>query len=233
MDEQESAVIAALNEAGEAGLTRPRLTRLLDPRKQNPDAARRRLAQLETEGAVVNIGTEKTPRYLLPALDRRLDRAGEAILARATPGQPTVFNAAALRKGRARGIKRPLIDQSIAALVARRELFVIQAGKSVYYLHARSIAPLLGLAPADAFQPEHVREAYATLVREGGFADVTIHQLAQRSGAALDALKPWLQAESRAGRAAPTRGDWSLADAPARAAAIDIRGEPHLQIRLL
>lgn len=232
MDEQES-VIAALREAGEAGLTRPPLTKLLDPRKQNPEAARRRLAQLETEGAIVNIGTEKTPRYLLPALDRRLDRACEAILARATPGQPTVFNAAALRKGHARGIKRPILDRGIEALVARRELFVIQPGKSVYYLHARSIAPLLGVEQAGAFQPENVREAYAALVREGGFADVPIHQLAQRSGAALAALKPWLLAESRAGRAAPTRGDWSLADSSARAAAIDIRGEPHLQIRLL
>lgn len=232
MDEQES-VIAVLNEAGEAGLTRPRLTKRLDPRKQNQDAVRRRLAQLESEGAIVNLGTEKTPRYLLPAFDRRLDRACETILARATPGKPTVFNAAALRKGHARGIKRPIVDQAIEALVARRELFVIQPGKSVYYLHARSIAPLLGVEQAGAFQPAQVRDAYAALVREGGFADVPIHQLAQRSGAELTALKPWLLAESRAGHAAPTRGDWSLADASARAAAIDVRGEPHLQIRLL
>lgn len=233
--EEDHSIVGTLRSVGEAPLTRARLAKALGVRPAGLDALRRSLARLEQEGTVLNLGTEKSPRYLLPEFDRRRDRACDTILGRATPGKATVFNAAALRRGHAKGCKRPLIEEAIAALVAWGELFIIQPGKSVYYLHARSIAPLLGAAAAAVrvFQPRAVREAYAGLVREGGFADVPIHHLAQRSGAPLADLKAWLLAESRAGRAAPTRGDWSLADSAARAAAVEVRGEPHLQIRLL
>ncbi len=211
-----------LRQAGERGLTRTRLAKALGG-----------LGPIEewlAERRIVNVGTAKTPRYVLPENDRRMERACEIILGRATPGKTTVFNAAKLRKGAPKAVA----DDAIAALVERGELFIIQPGKSVYYLHARSIAPLLaGEPPLAAFAPEAVRENYRALVREGGFADIRIDHLAQRAGAPLSDLKSWLLAESRAGRAAPTRGDWSLADESARAAAIDIRGEPHLQIRLL
>lgn len=210
-----------LRQAGERGLTRSRLGKLLSGLSVIDEWLKNR--------RIVDVGTPKTPRYVLSENDRRLERACEMILARATPGRTSVFNAAKLRKGAPKAVA----DEAISALVERRQLFIIQPGKTVYYLHARSIAPLLGAEEARKLRPDAVREAYAGLVREGGFADVPIHQLAGRSGAPLEDLTAWLLAESRAGRAAPTRGDWSLANASARAAAIDIRGEPHLQIRLL
>lgn len=210
-----------LRQAGERGLTRARLVKLLG----GPAAVDGWLA----EGGIVNVGTAKTPRYVLPENDRRLEKACALILGRATPGAATVYNAARLRKGAPKAVA----EDAIGRLLEQRELFIIQPGKSVYYLHARSIAPLLPAEPPAGRSADRVREAYARLVREGGFADVRIDQLARAAGAPLDELKPWLLAESRAGRAAPTRGDWSLADAAARAAAIEIRGEPHLQVRLL
>lgn len=218
---EREAITEALRQAGERGLTRSRLAKALGGLPTIEDWLRDR--------RVVNVGTAKTPRYVLPENDRRMERACEVILARATPGKASVFNAAKLRKGAPKAVA----DEAIASLVERRELFVVQPGKTLYYLHARSIAPLMSQEAPAAFSLDRVRDDYHALVREGGFADIRIDHLARRSGAPLDDLKAWLLAESRAGRAAPTRGDWSLADAGARAAAIDIRGEPHLQIRLL
>jgi hypothetical protein len=47
----------------------------------------------------------------------------------------------------------------------------------------------------------------------------------------LEAVKPWLLEENRAGRACQ-RGDWFLAGADTRLAAIEIAGEP-LRIRFI
>ena len=226
----------ALRRAGEAGLTKMALAKLGQKPRQSAEAKaaanwtlQELLASLEADRRIVNAGTARTPRYLLPEFDLRLDHACEALETKATPGQPTLFKAAALRKGLPKGIAKDMAEEAIRQLLGAGRLLELRAGKSIFYLHARAVAPLIApdlLAgrptpvrePEAIFSPETVRSAYAQLVREGGFADVLISELCQRSGGAVPEVGAWLLAESRAGRAAPSRGDWSLASPAARAA---------------
>ena len=112
----------------------------------------------------------------------------------------------------------------------------MRAGRSTLFLHADSVLPLLlpppDLPGASGFSPAAVRAAYAELARERGLSDVPILELQRRSAAPLAELRAWLREESRAGRAVPSRGDWALVGEAERAAAIEIRGEPHLRVRL-
>ena len=246
-------VFEALRQAGEGGLKVATLVRVILPpvpgkrptseaKADAERAIRQTLAGTEAAEEIINLGTAKTPRYLLPEFDRRLEAAHQIIDGKATPGRATLYKAAALFKGHRKGVTRDIIERAVARLVGSGHLIEVRSGKSVGYLHARSILPLIppDLRPAaegggdDAlFSSETVRSVYDTLTREIGFADVPIAELQGRSATPLDALHAWLREESRAGRAVPTRGDWSLAGEQTRAAALHLRGEPHLQIRLL
>jgi len=191
-----------------------------------------------------------------------LQRARAAVEDKAIPGAPALFLKKELAAG-CTGTAAAKLDEAIAQLVKEKRLLPLQRGRSVFYLHVAAIEPLLPghlaqpkkaprrraartatatvtLSPASErtdlpppFQPARVHSAYRELARETGFSDVLISDLQRRSEAVLDALKPWLLQESRAGRALPTRGDWSIADGEARAAAIEIGGEPHLRVRLV
>lgn len=77
-----------------------------------------------------------------------------------------------------------------------------------------------------------IRRAYRDLVAQDGFKDVRISDLSKRSGVPADKLGAWIKEQAAQGRAVPTRGDESLASPEARAAAVTVRGEPHLQVRL-
>ena len=245
-------VLEALRQADGEGIKLATLTRVIfapgvgvrptkEAKAETQRALRELLVDLEAAGEVVNLGTAKTPCYLLPEFDRRLDWACATLEGKETPGRATLYNAAALRKGHRKGVTRPIVERAFARLLETGRLIEVRPGRSAYYLHARSILPLIppDLLSAGAagdhklFSSETVRAAYDTLTREIGFADVPIADLQGRSAAPLDALHAWLREESRAGRAVPTRGDWSLAAESARAAALHLRGEPHLQIRLL
>jgi len=140
------------------------------------------------------------------------------------------------------------ISDAIRELIEERKLIWIGYSRSILFLHKASLMPLISgrkkpakrdragepqTTSAAAVPDERIRAAYRELTRESGFSDVLISDLQRRSGIGADVLKPWLLLESRAGRALPTRGDWSIADADARAAAIEIAGEPHLRVRFV
>jgi hypothetical protein len=257
-------IIEALRQAGEGGLTKTAIAKALAPAGKKlrqtrdakaaaEDALRQAVQRLEADREAVNFGTDKSPCYVLAEFDSRLALACETLESMATPGRATVYNLAALRKGHLKPVTKAIVDEAIEKLLREHRLIAIQPGKTIFYLHARSVAPLISfdwatdsgsarpeeashsptIPRGDVFSPEAARAAYSELVREGGFADVPISELHRRSGMPLADLQAWLLEQSREGRAAPTRGDWSLAGRESRAAAIDVRGEPHLQVRLL
>ena len=246
-------IIEALHPAGAEGLRAGALLRQIITPQAGKRPAKEAKAALENEmgqtlasltasGEIVNFGTAKTPCYVLAEFDRRTDWACATLEGKETPGRATLYNSAALRKGHRKGVTRGIVEQAIERLVLAGRLIEVRPGKTVYYLHASSILPLIRpdrrLAAADSrepapFSPATIRAAYNNLVRETGFADVPIADLYERVDTSMEALQAWLREESRAGRAVPTRGDWSLAGDAVRAAALQLRGEPHLQIRLL
>lgn len=76
-----------------------------------------------------------------------------------------------------------------------------------------------------------IHRAYRALVAQDGWSDVRISDLSARSGVPPERLGPWIKEQARAGKAIPSRGDWSLSRPKDKAAAIEVRGEPHLQVR--
>jgi len=234
-------LIAKLDAAGSAGLNK----KALGLAKAGPE--QEALARLLDEGKAVNIGTAKNPLYVLAQHYEPLEIAYSSVESKALPGTPRLF----ARKDLAKGCTGPALeklDEAIALLVQEKKLVRIQHGKTILFLHAAGVIPHLHFPALADGKPavvaaerstetsvpvEKLRETYQEIVRDGGFSDVLISDLQKRSGVPLTALKPWLREESRAGRVLPTRGDWSLADADSRMAALEIAGEPHLRVRLL
>ncbi len=233
-------ILAKLQAAGAAGLKK---TPLLGKGKKTQAAKLAELESLVARREVVRIGTEKSPVFVLARFYKPLELAYAAIEAKAVPGVAKLYSDKELGTGLARHVKEKLAE-AIRLLVSEKKLIRAQRAKSIYYLHMAAVLPSSEAGPTQspasgtADHPpevswERVQRAYETAVREGGFLDVLIVDLQRASAIPLESLKPYLLAQSRAGRLTPSRGDWSLADAAARDAALELQGEPYLRVRLL
>ena len=234
-------LLAKLEGAGAAGLKK---TPLLGKGKKDQATKLAGLEALVNRREVVRLGTEKSPVFVLRRFYNPLELAYAAIEAKATPGTARLYSDKELGTKLAKHVKEKL-PEAIRLLLGEKKLLRTQRARSVYYLHTAAILPLVGTAaPVSAPDEaaalaarevawEEVRRAYDTVVRGSGFSDVLVSDLQRTSALPLDALQPFLLAQSRAGRVAPSRGDWSLADAAAREAALYLEGEPYLQVRLL
>lgn len=249
------ALIFALEEAKELGCKKTALVKKSAERL----AA---LQELLAAGAVVDIGTAKAPRYVLPLYHRPLEMAYESVEAKATPGLGQLFSRAALAKGLA-GAVAAKVDEAIDLLVLERKLIPLKQGASVVYVHYASLQGLLpvglsgteaGNAVAQAEAVAHsgleatagagaeaaeadfksLRQAYQQLVAQPpGYLDVLIYDLQRVSSLSLEAVKQTLIAGSRAGQVVPTLGDFSLSSPEVRAAGLEIGGDVYLRVRFL
>ena len=246
-----------LHTAGPAGISKSEAL----PKKAPPAWASALSAMIAGETIIV-FGKGPSLRYILKEHFNPVELARQAILKLATPGTATARAENDLLAACKKQAPAEEVLEAIDRLVRERQLIRLEIPKSKkrFYLHAASIAPMLGIsAITDAPNPQEplaqrpasaplaapavpgplndaelgqLRKAYIDLVRDLGYRDVLISLLRQTAGVPLEPLQRWLLDESRAGRAFPTRGDWSLSDAEARAAAILIRAEPHLRVRL-
>ncbi len=200
------------------------------------------LATLIARREVLNVGNPKKPRFALARLCDPLDLARIAIEEKAVARCAMLFSRQELAEGCSPAAEEEF-DAALDELVREKRLIRAERGKTVYYLHTAALGPLTSLdarwqaaatsRATSALTVDRIQQAYREIVWDTGFSDVTISELQRRAGVPLDALRHWLLEESRAGRVLPTRGDWSLADADSRAAAIDIAGEPHLRVRFI
>ena len=138
------ALISALEEAKDLGCKKTVLVKKSAERL----AA---LQELVAAGAVVDMGTAKAPRFVLPLYYRPLELAYEAVEAKATPGLGQLFSRAALAKGLA-GAVAARVDEAIDLLVLERKLIPLKNAASVLYVHFASLQGLLpvGISGADA-----------------------------------------------------------------------------------
>jgi hypothetical protein len=233
---QAAELLRSLEEAGAAGAPKAQL--IAGKGRKGKEEA---LAALIARREVLNIGAQRRPIFALARLCDPSKQARITIEEKAVPGRAILFTKQELFEGCSPAAEEEF-DKMLGALVREGRLVCVERGKAVYYLHSAALESLIGadarcLVPSSpAILPlsaDRIKQAYREVVWDTGFSDVTISQLQQRAAVPLDVLKRWLLEESRAGRALPTRGDWSLADADTRAAAIDIAGEPHMRIRLI
>ncbi len=120
----------------------------------------------------------------------------DARSARKPRAAPTLYNAAALRKGHRKGVTRDIVAAAIARLVRNGPADRASAGQERLLFArrfdpSRSSGPTLGLRLVTArstrrFHPPRFGTAYDTLVREIGFADVPIADLYERAGVSME-----------------------------------------------
>jgi hypothetical protein len=147
-----------------------------------------------------------------------------------------------------------LFGRALYWLESQREIVRLQHGKSMFFTSARALRGALGGGPAEIPEADSIpdratssetsapsedidagaiREAYRALAEHSGFTSVKIAALRRESGVSLAGLQQWLLEEHQHGRAVLSFGDWSLSDEETRAAAIELRGERYLLVRLL
>ena len=240
--ELSAALLSTLRRAGAGGLAAAGL-RLAG---KSPAAVTRReaLAALVADGVVGMLGVGKTARYFLAehlpdaaSVGARLLAAG-AFVAGTLNTPPTLWKAAELRRKLPRH-EHALFDAAIDHLQAARQVVPLRHGRTMFVAFAGPLRvwleddvaePPAAIPPADG-DDAALFFAYTRLVREsGGFPDVKIAALQQAAGGAP--LGERLAALWREGRATLSLGDWSLADAPTRAAAVELDGEKYLLVRL-
>jgi len=213
-------------------------------------------AALESEGEIVVDRHGSKPKYYLkecapelPNLERVCARLEEFATARF----PEIFGESELKKALS-GTEAPLLTRAIYWLETQREIVRLRHGKTTVFTSARALHRALGgdpavipgsasfpervafsepVAPPEEIDSDRIREAYRALVDQSGFTSVKIAALQREAGTTLVALQQWLLAEYQQGRAVLSFGDWSLSDEATRAAAIELRGERYLLVKLL
>ena len=209
-------------------------------------ARRHTLAALVTEGRVGLLGTGTAARYFLAehlptavSVAARLRAAG-AFVAGVASTPPTLWKAAELRRKLPR-YEHALFEAAMDHLQAHRQVIPLRHGRSVFVAFTGPLRvwleddvaepPSLPVVPATETDDAALFFAYTRLVREsGGFPDVKIAALQPATGDAPLAAR--LVALWREGRATLSLGDWSLADDPTRAAAVNLDGDQYLLVRL-
>ena len=250
------AILAALEVAKEQGCIKTVLAKKSAERL----AA---LNELVAECAVVDIGTARSPRFVLPLYHRPLELAYEAVDGKATPGVGKLYSRTELGKGLA-GAVAAKVDEAIDLLVLERKLIPLKRGSAIFYVHYASLEGLLPVfeagtgnetgagtkatldaehdaaqvrsqgVPAPEFDFEVLQQAYQRLVsRRPGYLDVLIADLQREASVPLDGVKRALIEASRAGRVVPTLGDNSLSNPENSAAGLEIGGELYFRIRFL
>ena len=222
---------------------------------KTPLAAARRdaLASLVADRRAAGLGTGAATRYFLAenvptaaTVAARLLALG-AFTAGVLNTPPALWKEAEFRR-KLPAHERPLLADALAHLQARRQIVPLRHGKNAFLAFAGPLRVWLEEDVADAPSAEAAPEpalagaaddldaamffAYSRLVREsGGFPDVKIAHL-RRVVENPAALADRLVTLWREGRATLSLGDWSLADATTRAAAVELDGEKYLLVRL-
>jgi len=225
-------LLARLETAGTAGLPASRLIR--SPKTKAGQLARKALTELEREGRIGNLGTARLTRYVVREHYRPLEMAYEHIQARTRTEGPRLLVKSELIKG-LRGALKDGFARALDLLVKEGILLRLKRGNSVFYLDIRTVVPASPEATPTAPTIDRARldAAYRRTVSRTFLPDVLIADLQQALNAPLDELHQLLRSESAAGRAVVSLGDWSLASAEARAAALEVDGRPHLRVRLI
>lgn len=202
------------------------------PLRQTYEGALREMA---AAGSVVAVPVGKKTMYYLPEFAPSAATAAVKIERLAALKHPALLTVSDFMKALS-PTEKPFLPEAVHRLESAARLIKLVRGKVFFFAHADSLRPLLG-QPAPAAVPiaidaPRVRGAYRTLAARTGFPAVQIAALGRETAVPLDDLKSWLLAEHRAGRAVFGFGDWSLADEAARAAAVELRGDQHLLVRL-
>ena len=225
-------ILARVRKAGAKGAASPVTAKTPAAQRAAYEMA---LGQMIAAGSLVAVPAAAKTKYFLPEFAPGAESAAVKIERLASLKHPMLLAMADFKKALSPPEKSCLAE-AVQRLESAVRLIKLVRGKAFVFAHAESLHALLGPAARDtgtlAMDAPQLRAAYRALSARTGFPAVEIAALQREAGVPLEELKAWLLAEHRAGRAVFGLGDWSLADDAARAAAIELRGDRHLLVRL-
>jgi len=232
LEEALEKIVARLRKAGAKGAASPVTAKMPAAQRQIYEEAIREMA---AAGFLVAVSGGAKTKYFLPDFAPSAATAAVKIARLAAAKHPVLLAVADYKKALTTP-EKPFLAEAVQDLESAARLIKLVRGKAFVFAHADSLRALLGPAARDsetvAIDGARVRASYRALVARTGFPAVEIVALHRETGLPLHDMQAWLHAEHRAGRAVFGLGDWSLADDAARAAAIELRGERHLLVRL-
>lgn len=210
-------------------------------------------ALLESEGEIVVDRSGEKRKYYLKSLAPEFPIL-EDICAKleefASAKYPEMVSEAELKKQLSKAEAASPFKRAIQLMEGQRELVRLRHGRTALFASGRALRAALGEGisnppanpspqsqppPESIASPDNtgiIRQTYRVLAERSGFPSVKIAALQRESGVALPALHRWLRDEYQHGRAVLSFGDWSLSDEATRSAALEIRGEHYLLVKL-
>jgi hypothetical protein len=249
VESQKERILAKLNEAGAAGLTKTQLGG-----QSAKGATVQALRELLSERKVANLGSPTRSCFVSIQNFNPLERAcaqveKNALSAKSTPDHAIeLLTRKELEKG-CTGEVRKKIAEALDWLVKEKRLVKLRRSRSVYFLSAEKLGRIVALTTlesGEAIEPSSppspiaasgsidrklVLAAYQRLRSRLGYSNVEISQLQRELKIPMDALKRFLLEESSRGHAVLSLGDWSVSSDEIRSGAIELFGKPHLLVR--
>ncbi|MES0337132.1 MAG: hypothetical protein SFH39_12360 [Candidatus Magnetobacterium sp. LHC-1] len=217
-------ILNSLSDAGESGLNKGKLGKDAKIRNTALDA-------LIKAGEVVNIGSVRRNLYVLKEFDNTLERAYD-IIDRETSSKPKLFSEAAIKEMKAlpAGKIREHAQAATDLLVKEGKLLKLKYIR-ILYLNVSSIKQPEPVTNKQVLTKDRVLEAYKKLREETKFEYVELYKLIKELSTTKEQLQEILLEESRLGNAVLNEGVWSDSSEEARAAAINLKGTPRLQVK--
>ncbi len=223
---KQDLIIDLLNRAGCEGMTRSSFGS-----QAGTELFKNALRHLIQEGRVVS-WPKTRPRLFTKAHAPNLEDAANTLDQKLSEAPPKkLWNKDRMRKLLS-PVLRPFFDDVLPLLIADGILFEFRQGRTRLYVHlgaldrARSHSAI-AMAPSVL---ERMRDAYARLRATSEMPFVSIAALMEASDLPKDIIHETLAAESKAGRASLSVGDWSLATPDVRAAALSLGGKSFVSV---
>jgi hypothetical protein len=228
----EESLFRALARAKEKGLTK---SQLLGKSKAQKEEI---LQKLLEEGKIRSLPGRR-PRFFLPEHLPTLEKACD--LLEDYLGKAPKYSLHTDKELKSALAKRNLecyLDDALHCLKEEEILLRVFHKRQTFYLYSKDLLPKGSSASKAGREPkaldeDRIWEAYQRLVSQKGYPHVRIAELLKEAQVGWPALREWLLARCRQGKAIPAPGDWSLASPEEREHSLEIRGEPHLLIELL
>jgi hypothetical protein len=232
LEDAREKIAARLRKAGAKGAASPVTPKTSAAQREAYEAV---LGQMIAAGSLVAVPAAAKTKYFLPEFAPSAATAAEKIERMAAMKHPVLLAITDFKKALSPP-EKSFLAEAVQRLESAARLIKLVRGKAYVFAHADSLRALLGQPPRNVetvtIDRSQLRAAYCALSARTGFPAVEIAALQREAGVPLAELKAWLLSEHRAGRAVFGLGDWSLADDVARAAAIELRADRHLLVRL-
>jgi hypothetical protein len=232
LEEARKKIVAKLRKAGAKGAASPVTAKTPAAQRETYEEA---LGEMAAAGSLVAVPVGAKTKYFLPEFAPSAATAAVKIERLAAAKHPVLLAVTDFKKALSPP-EKSFLPEAVQHLESATRLIKLVRGKAFVFAHADSLRALLGQparnAAAVAIDGPQLRGVYRALAARTGFPAVEIAALQHETAVPLSELKSWLLAEHRSGRAVFGLGDWSLADDAARAAAIELRGDRHLLVRL-